>query len=47
MDHKALLEPENGMEFEAGSDKEFELGAIIDNAVYGQQANNNQILSPY
>ena len=29
------------MEFEIGDDKEYEIKAIIDNVVYGQQANNN------
>ncbi len=35
---KALPEPEK--EFEAGDNKEYEVEAIIDSAVYGQQANN-------
>ncbi len=35
---KALPEPEK--EFEAGDNKEYEVKAIIDSAVYGQQANN-------
>ncbi len=35
---KALPEPEK--EFEAGDNKEYEVKAIIDSAVYGQQAND-------
>ncbi len=35
---KAL--PESEKEFEAGVNKEYEVKAIIDSAVYGQQANN-------
>ncbi len=35
---KALPEPEK--EFEAGDNKEYEVEAIIDSAVYGQQVNN-------
>ncbi len=38
MDNKALLESEK--EFEAGDDKEYEFEAIIDSAMYGQQAND-------
>ena len=34
---KALLEPKK--EFEAGDNKEYEVKAIIDSAVYDQQAN--------
>ncbi len=41
MDNKALPEPGKELEFEAGDDKEYEFEAIIDNIVYGQQANNN------
>ncbi len=37
---KALPEPEKEFEFEAGDNKEYEVKAIIDSAVYGQQANN-------
>ncbi len=33
MDNKVLPEPEK--EFEAGEDKEYEVEAIIDSAVYG------------
>ncbi len=47
MDNKALLEPEKELEFEARCDKEYVVGAIIDNAVYGQQANNNQMSRLY
>ncbi len=35
---KALPEPEK--EFEAGNNKEYEVEAIIDSAVYGKQAND-------
>ncbi len=35
---KALPEPEK--EFEAGDNKEYEVEAIIDSAVYGQKAND-------
>ncbi len=31
---KALLEPEKDVEFEAGGNKEYEVEAIINNAVY-------------
>ncbi len=37
---KALLEPEKEIEFEAGDNKEYEVEAIIDSAVYDQQAND-------
>ncbi len=40
MDSKALLEPEKELEFEAGGNKEYKVEAIIDSAVYGQQAND-------
>ncbi len=45
VDRKALPEPEK--EFEAGDNKEYEVKAIINSAVYGQQANNSQILVLY
>ncbi len=38
---KALPKPEKG--FEAGDEKEYEVETIINNAVYGQQANSNQM----
>ena len=41
VDNKALPEPEKV--FEAGNDKEYKVGIIIDSTVYGQQANSNQI----
>ena len=47
MDNKALPEPENDMEFEAGDNKEYEIKKIIDSMVYGQQANNNQMPNLY
>ncbi len=37
---KILPEPEKDVEFEAGGNKEYEVEAIIDSAVYDQQANN-------
>ncbi len=40
VDNKALPEPEKELEFEAGGNKEYEVEAIIDSAVYGQQVNN-------
>ena len=47
MDNKALPELEKDLEFEIGGDKEYEVKAIIDSAVYGQQANSNQIPGLY
>ncbi len=44
---KALPEPEKDLEFEAGGNKEYKVETIIDSAVYGQQANSNQIPSFY
>ena len=32
---KALPEPKKDLEFEAGDNKEYKMGAIIDSAVYG------------
>ncbi len=46
VDNKALPEPENELEFEAGGNKEYEVKAIINSAVYGQQA-NDQMLGLY
>ncbi len=37
---KALPEPEKEVEFEVGDNKEYEFEAIIDSAMYGQQAND-------
>ncbi len=37
---KTLPEPKKDLEFEAGSNKEYEVEAIIDSAMYSQQANN-------
>ncbi len=37
---KALPELGKEFEFEAGDNKEYEVEAIIDSAVYGQQAND-------
>ena len=45
VDNKALSEPKK--EFEAGDDKEYEVEIIINSAVYGQQANNNQMPGLY
>ncbi len=44
---KALLELEKHVEFEAGGNKEYKIEAIINSAVYGQQANSNQMSSLY
>ncbi len=44
---KAKLEPEKDVEFEAGGNKEYEIKAIIDSMVYGQQANSNQMPDLY
>ncbi len=38
--NKALPEPEKEVEFKAGDNKEYEVKAIMDSAVYGQQAND-------
>ena len=43
IDNKALLKPEKYLEFDVRGDKEYEVKAIIDSTVYGQQINNNQI----
>ncbi len=40
VDNKALPEPEKKLKFEARSNKEYEVKAIINSAGYGQQANN-------
>ncbi len=40
VDSKALPEPEKELEFGAGDNKEYEIKAIIDSAVYNQQAND-------
>ncbi len=37
---KALPELEKELEFEVGGNKEYKIEAMIDNVVYGQQANN-------
>ena len=34
MDNKALIEPEKNLEFKVENDKEYEVKAIIDSAVY-------------
>ena len=34
--NKALSKPQKDMEFKVGDDKEYEVKAIIDSAVYGQ-----------
>ncbi len=38
---KALPEPEKDLEFEARGNKEYKVKVIINSAMYGQQANNN------
>ncbi len=45
VDSKALSEPEK--EFEARDNKEYEVEAIINSAVYNQQANNSQMPGLY
>ena len=45
MDNKAL--PKSEKEFKVGDDKEYEVETIIDNAVYGQQINSNQMPGLY
>ena len=47
VDNKALPEREKELEFQVGDTKEYEVEAIIDSAVYGQQANNNQMPGLY
>ena len=37
----ALLEIEKNLKFEAGGNKKYEVEAIIDSVVYGQQANGS------
>ncbi len=39
---KALPEPKKDLKFEAKGNKEYEVEAIIDSAVYDQQANSDQ-----
>ena len=47
VDNKALLEPEKDVKFEARGNKEYKVKAIIDSAVYGPQANSNQMPGLY
>ncbi len=47
VDNKTLPEPKKELEFEAGGDKKYEVIAIINNMVYGQQANSNQMPGLY
>ncbi len=44
---KALPKSEKDVKFEARGNKEYEVKAIIDSAVYGQQANSNQMSGLY
>ncbi len=44
---KALPESEKDLEFDAGGSKEYKVKAMINSAVYGQQANNDQIPGLY
>ncbi len=44
---KVLPEPEKNVKFEAGGNKEYEIKAIINSAVYGQQANSDQMPGLY
>ena len=39
--NKVLPELEKDLEFEVGGSKDYEVKAIIDSAVYGQQANGS------
>ena len=41
VDNKALPEPEKDLKFGARGDKDYEIKAIINSTMYGQQANNN------
>ncbi len=45
--NKALSEPEKEVEFKARGNKEYEVKAIIDSAVYSQQANSDQMPDLY
>ena len=47
MDNKTLSELEKELKFEAKDNKQYEVKAIIDSAIYGQQANNNQMPDLY
>ena len=47
VNRKALPEPEKELEFEVGDNKKYEIEAIIDSAIYYQQANNNQMPGLY
>ncbi len=44
---KTLLEPEKDAKFEAGESKKYKVKAIIDNIVYGQQTNSDQMPGLY
>ncbi len=44
---KALSKSEKDVEFEVGDNKEYKVETIINRAVYGQQANSNQMLGLY
>ncbi len=44
---KALPESEKDVEFEVGDNKEYEVEAIVDSVVYGQQANSDQMPGLY
>ncbi len=44
---KALPEPEKDVEFGTEGSKKYEVKAIIDSAVYGQQANRDQMSGLY
>ncbi len=44
---KALWELEKDVEFKAGGNKEYEVEAIIDSAMYDQQANSDQMPDLY
>ena len=44
---KALPEPKKDLEFEAKSNKEYKVKAIIDSVVYGKQTNNSNQMSGF
>ncbi len=47
VDNKALPELEKNVDVEARDNKEYEVEVIINNAVFGQQANSNQMSGLY
>ena len=47
MDNKALPKPEKDLEFETEGNKEYKIEVIINNIMYSQLANSNQLLGLY